>query len=111
MTRLGRVGTVTVVAVTSLIGMGSAASARTPDTWTEAEPRSALETLTLFVGIPLGLFLLITLLTMASSMRRAPRYRPDREWDAESVWIGSDQPATQIAREGTGDGGGASARW
>lgn len=111
MTRLGKVATVTVTAATSLVCMSSAASARTPDSWTEAEPRSALETLGLFVGIPLGLFFLIVLLTLASSMRREPRYRPDQEWGAEPVWIGIDKPTTDVAAEGTGDGGGASARW
>lgn len=112
MTRLSKVATVAVATATSLVCMSSAASARTPETWTEAEPRSVLETLGLFVGIPLGLFFLIVLLTMASSTRRAPRYRPDQDWWAEPVWMGADEkPTTDVAAEGTGDGGGASGRW
>lgn len=112
MTRLGKVATVAVTAAMSLVCMSSVASARTPDTWTEAEPRSALETLGLFVGVPLGLFFLIVLLTVAANTRREPRYRPDQEWWAEPVWMGADErPTTDVAAEGTGDGGGASARW
>lgn len=120
MPRLGRViatrvTTVVVTAMAFVIGVGSVASARTPDTWSEAEPRSALETLGLFVGIPLGLFFLIVLLTMAGSMRREPRYRPDQEWGADPVWIGAEESRTTDAAGASdgaaGDGGGASARW
>lgn len=76
-----------------------------------------VQTLLIFIGIPVGAFLLITFLVYLPSIVRGPRYRPGRPWTAGSVWFGgpeeavgpheevSDLPAT------TTEGGGASARW
>ena len=78
---------------------------------------SALETLLLYVGIPLAVFVLVALLTYAKAMTRGPRYRPDLGWWAGPVWFeGPPQGAAAIATDDTpgtvaADGGGASARW
>jgi hypothetical protein len=74
---------------------------------------SVLETLFWFVGVPLGLFLLIALLVSAPSMARGPRYRPGLGWWSAPVWFnGPDSPdsAVRNAAPTTGSGG-ASARW
>ena len=87
---------------------------------------TALQTLLIYAGIPIGLFLLITLLVMAPSIARGPRYRTDRAWNAQPRMFGFPEhlgdtapgaPAELTAAE-TGettpskdDGGGASARW
>lgn len=98
---------------------------------------SMLTTLLVFVGIPLLAFVVITLLVMAPSLARGPRYRPGMDWDAEPEWFGAvpaggssaprlrltgaDLSQRQLATDATdervltgGDGhdsGGASARW
>jgi hypothetical protein len=67
-----------------------------------------------FVAIPVGAFLLITLLTYAPSMRKRPRYRPSRVWDYDAVWFGGpDEPEKAIASTPAIQmkGGGASAGW
>jgi hypothetical protein len=92
---------------------------------------TALENLLLYVAAPLGLFLLISLLVLAPSIAKRPRYRPGLSWWAEPVWFGGPAspagPAAEVAGGsslGAGDvesiiraveptrgGGGASARW
>ena len=68
----------------------------------------------LFVAIPLGTLLLISLLTYAPSMRRRPRYRPSRMWDYDAMWFnGPDEPEKALASTPAIQvkGGGASASW
>lgn len=81
---------------------------------------STLHALLFFGGTPLLIIAVITLLVMAPSLARGPRYRPGQSWDAEPEWFGapvvadSDATATQIAARPTDapvDTGGASARW
>lgn len=81
---------------------------------------SGLQTVLIFVGIPLAIIVVVSLLAAAPSMARGPRYRPGLGWWAAPVWFnGPDEPdsairaaesrsADQIA---AGSGGGASARW
>lgn len=73
---------------------------------------TALETFLIFVGIPVGAFLLIALLVMAPSIARGPRYRADRRWAAQPQVFGvrEDLDASD-ADEPAEEGGGASARW
>lgn len=87
---------------------------------------SVLETLGIFVGIPLAIFALIALLVFLPSIIRGPRYRPGRDWMANPVWFGATDEAQKAleaapstaelpAAEGSARpnvvGGGASARW
>lgn len=44
-------------------------------------------TVLVYVGIPLGLALLLTVLVYGPPMSRAPRYRPGRPWNHEPVWF------------------------
>ncbi|MDX6206942.1 MAG: hypothetical protein QOF39_2999 [Frankiales bacterium] len=67
-----------------------------------------------YVGIPLGFFLLVAALTYGPSVRRRPRYRPTRDWQADAVWFNG--PADPEHALGAGSsvvvkGGGASASW
>lgn len=79
------------------------------------EPIGALETLLLYVVAPAALFLVITLLVLAPSMSRSPRYRPGLGWWAAPIWFNGpaqeDLDAVVRAAVPTTDGGGASARW
>lgn len=76
---------------------------------------SALQTLLIFAGIPIGLFVVISLLVMAPSMARGPRYRPGLGWWAAPVWFNGPDDADSAVRHATAtpknEGGGASARW
>lgn len=94
---------------------------------------SVLTALIVFVGGPLLVIGIVTLLTMAPSLARGPRYRPGVDDTADPEWFGTlpageqgDQPqldsgpstpARQPATDATGDRtstddtGGASARW
>jgi hypothetical protein len=85
---------------------------------------STLHAILLFVGAPALIFVVISLLVVAPSLARGPRYRPGQDWDAQSEWLsgGEIEPtATPESRqltsgEGTEtdtdtDQGGASARW
>ncbi len=47
---------------------------------------SVLETVLVFVVIPLALYGVITLMTLWPKFARGPRYRPGQEWEHEPVW-------------------------
>jgi hypothetical protein len=71
--------------------------------------------LSLFVGVPVLLFVVIALLVYAPTVARGPRYRPGLGWWHGPVWFegppaGSDASRRE-ADEATLAGGGASARW
>lgn len=68
----------------------------------------------IFVVVPVGVFTIITLLVVAPSLLRRPRYRPGRPWNHDPVWFaGPDDPesALRAARPGATARGGASADW
>ncbi len=86
---------------------------------------STLHALLVFVGIPLLIFVVITLLVMAPSLAKGPRYRPSQQWDADAEWFGFPgvegsagsrtqqiEPSSSSASDKPQDTtGGASARW
>jgi hypothetical protein len=92
---------------------------------------SALKVIGTFIGIPVGLFLLIALLVSIPSMIRGPRYRPGKEWQATPEWYGApgeveggeahgelgaadghaELTGTVVEPSAEADGGGTSARW
>lgn len=49
---------------------------------------STLKMLGIFVGIPVLSMVLIWILVSVPSMMRGPRYRPGKEWQANSEWYG-----------------------
>jgi hypothetical protein len=79
-----------------------------------------VQTVLIYVGIPVAAALIITFLVYLPSLIRGPRYRPGRPWTAGSVWFGGTTDAAEAARSAgsaeslppaTTEGGGASARW
>lgn len=78
---------------------------------------SAIETTAIFVGIPVGVAVVIAFLVFLPSIVSGPRYRPGRPWTATASWfgepLGSETAAAAITTlpPATLDGGGASARW
>ncbi len=80
-----------------------------------------MQTLLVFVGIPMGIILLIALAVFGRSMVRQPnRYRPGKGWDHPAAWfvphpdaVLSPAPAgaAQIGGSSTTAVGGASGEW
>jgi hypothetical protein len=50
---------------------------------------SSLTVLAVFVGIPVLVILVISLLVYAPSWARGPRYRPGQPWESEGEWFGT----------------------
>lgn len=74
------------------------------------------ETIGLFVGIPVGSFLLIAAIVMRPGSSGGTRYRPGRGWDAPETWFGerpaeSELPPTGSAGSGHEAPGGSSGGW
>jgi hypothetical protein len=103
-----------------LVLLAAPAMADTPSTWADPEPVSTLNALLLLVGIPLALFVGISILVYVPSMARGEKYTPGRAWRNENEWFGgprggveaadrSESPAISAAEES--ERGGASARW
>ena len=68
----------------------------------------------IFVGAPLGAYLLISSLVLIPRRLGRPRYRPGRPWEHDPLWFGGpDDPdqAVAAARPGTTAKGGAGAQW
>lgn len=81
---------------------------------------STLHALLFFGGIPLLVIAMITLLVMAPSLAKGPRYRPGQDWEAEPYWFhgpGVEAPDQQVRaitaghRSELDNTGGASGRW
>jgi len=71
-----------------------------PKTWPDGPAISTLETLAIFVGIPLLVILAVSLLVYAPSWVHGPRYRPGQPWAGGSHWFGTylaaDPAATRL---------------
>ena len=84
---------------------------------TPGHKMSAIETVAIFLGIPLAAATVIAFLVFLPSIVNGPRYRPGRTWSATTAWfgdpIGSEAAASAITTlpPATLQGGGASARW
>jgi hypothetical protein len=84
---------------------------------------SVLQTLGIYVGIPLALFVGIAVVVAVPGIARGPRYRPGVGWWAAPVWFnGPANPDEAVRDPGdpgdpgrpvpvTTEGGGTSARW
>lgn len=90
----------------------------TPDTWSSEPPMSMLETLGIFVGLPVGLFIVIAVLVAAPSWVRGSSYKPGLSWWAAPQWFGArpESASEQATPAGSADEseqsrGGVGARW
>jgi hypothetical protein len=76
---------------------------------------TVVQTVLVFVGIPLGIIALIALAVYGKSMARQPnRYRPGRPWDFPPSWY-VPHPDAVVAHESAASSttavGGASGEW
>ena len=74
---------------------------------------TAVETLGLFLGIPLLVITIVYLLVFAGSGARGPRYRAGVAWRGDPEWFGGPTDGTSGVEAGssTSGGGGARAHW
>lgn len=88
------------------------ARADVPEGWSDPAAVSPLDMLALLVGIPLALFLAITLAVYLPAMVRGERVAPGAQ-QVEDRWFGGPRQGTHEleARGDTGETGGASGRW
>jgi hypothetical protein len=47
---------------------------------------SVVQTVLVYVAIPLGIYAVVALLTLRDRVAKAPRYRPGQSWDHPPVW-------------------------
>lgn len=113
-----RAGTVAALTSAPLLAAGSAFASDFQGE--DAGPRlSVLQTVGIFVGIPVGLFVLITVLVLLPGWIRGDRNRAEVGWDSKSAARAKSAPEDQRgpgtseeAKAGASSGtGGASGSW
>ncbi len=98
--------------------------ATAPETWADPDALPLLQALLLFVGVPLGLVIVISLLAAAPAIARASRQRRDADAFDQPRWFGGPSVDAGSERRALGPGsadaesdaasepgGGAGARW
>jgi len=94
------------------------ASADAPSSWESSPDVSGFQALLVLFLIPLGLFLVISLLAALPSLVKGDSYEPGQAWRSEGEWFGG--PLKGVAGadqvdskqlESAGDQGGAGARF
>ena len=110
---------VAIVVVATLVLAASPALADVPSGWPEPEPVPLLRALLVYLVAPLGLVLLIALLTVAPSLARGERPSvgtPDDQWfggprsGTRELGPGTES-GTESTESGTTTTGGASGGW
>jgi hypothetical protein len=70
---------------------------------------SIVETVLVYVGIPLGLFAVFAVVVLGPGAARSPRYRPGSAWDYKPVWYlphpAHTQPVSSLHAAGTLEAG------
>lgn len=80
-----------------LLGTAGTAAADAPDTWQTGPSVSGLHVILLLGGVPLALFVLITLLVYLPSMRHGDGHRPGEAWHGQSEWFGGPRGGLEAA--------------
>lgn len=104
---------VVVAASAAIIGLAGPASADVPEGWSNPARVSTLHALLVLGGIPLLLFLLITLAVYVPGLVRGERVKPGAP-TVEDQWFGGPRKGTsELAGPDTDESkaGGASGRW
>ena len=79
--------------------------------WTEG---SVVRTVLLYLGVPVAIAVVLSVLALLPSARRRHRYRPQEGWSAAPVWFaGPPDPARAVEQAHAGDvtRGGAGGSW
>jgi hypothetical protein len=101
-----------------LVATAAPAFASPPEQWGTEPSVPALDALLVYLLIPLGIALIITLLVYVPSLVRGQKYQPGLAWRNEPEWFGGPSSGVEAADEvepaaveAEGERGGASARW
>ncbi len=100
-----------------LVTTAGPALAAAPEQWPTEPHVSAMHALLIYLFIPGGLALLISLLVYVPSLARGQKYQPGLAWRNEPEWFGGPREGVDATDESetadgeTGERGGASARW
>ena len=88
------------------------ASADTPSNWENSPDVTGFDALVVLFLIPLGLFLVISLLAALPSLVKGDSYEPGQAWRSEGEWFGGPRKGLDESSEESADNtGGAGARW
>ena len=104
---------VVLAASAAVTGVAGPASADVPEGWAQPYHVSGLHTLIVLVGIPVLLFVLITIAVYLPSMLRGERVKPGAR-SVDDQWFGGPRKGTsELAGPDTDESkaGGASGRW
>ena len=99
--------------LTAGVALAAPAGADVPEGWSDPEPVDTLNALLILGGIPLLLFVLITLAVYLPALARGERVAPGSA-PVENQWIGGPRKSTAELAGPDGEqsqAGGASARW
>lgn len=100
-------------AVVGSLTLANAAVADTPEAWADAPDHSGFDYLLVLVLIPLGIALVVSLLTVLPSLIKGEKYEPGDNWRGEDEWFGGPRQGIEASgpAEIGGDRGGASGNW
>lgn len=87
--RAARAAVVGAVLISAMLATSPAMALNRDDGDDPGAGISDLKMLGIFVGIPVASMALIWILVSIPSMIRGPRYRPGKEWQANSEWYGA----------------------
>lgn len=110
--RVRRTSTV-LLAGALVVAAGGPAGAEVPEGWSDPAPVDGWEATLLLVGIPLLLFVVITLLVLVPGIVKGERFTPGGH-ATEDQWFGGPRQGTAELPAPDSEGsqaGGASARW
>lgn len=111
---LARRTTVVLAAAASVLATAGPASAEVPEGWSDPDAVSVLQAVLVLAGIPLLLFLVISVLVYLPAMVRGERVAPGGGATRENQWFGGPRKGTaELAAADTEESkaGGASGRW
>ena len=100
-------------ATLALLALAGPAGAEVPEGWSDPDPVSVLPALLVLGGVPILLFLVITVVVLLPGARRGERLTPGAVTHGDQ-WFGGPRLGTaELAAPDTerSEAGGASARW
>jgi hypothetical protein len=86
-------------ALVTVVALPAVAMADTPAAWEKAPHVSGLEFLLVLVLIPVGIGLVITVLTVLPSLIHDRGYEPGQSWRAEAEWFGGPRKGVDAAED------------
>jgi hypothetical protein len=88
-----------VAAVVAVVALPAVALGDTPADWEKVPHVSGLEFLLVLVLIPVGIGLVITVLTILPSLIHDRGYEPGQSWRAEAEWFGGPRKGVDAAED------------